>query len=57
MNEETKAYVERIRELESYDMECAHIEADGILCELVKKYVPDGAEIVKVFNDLPKWYA
>lgn len=57
MNEDTKSYVERMRKCESEDTECAHIEADKILCELVEKYVPNGAEIVKAFNELYKWYA
>lgn len=50
--------IKKLRNLtESMDIEMAHIEADEILCDLVAEYVPRGAEIVKLFNKIEKWYA
>lgn len=57
MNEETKEYLDRMNSCRLMDEEYGHQEADDILCELVKKYVPGGSEIVRVFNELGKWYA
>ena len=39
------------------DPECAHAEADDILCDLILKYVPNGTKIVKTFLKIDKWYA
>lgn len=57
MNEETKEYLDRMNYCRLMDEEYGHQEADDILCELVQKYVPGGSEIVRVFNELGKWYA
>jgi hypothetical protein len=47
----------RLRELkdEDDDWESSHIEADGLLCEMLTALGYE--DIVKAFNDLGKWYA
>lgn len=58
MNEETNTYLERMRELtKSKEHDVAHGRADDILCELVEKYVTNGVEIVKEYNEVEKWYS
>jgi hypothetical protein len=39
----------------SDDTEMAHVEADKVLCNLLKFEGYD--EVVKLFNELKKWYA
>lgn len=39
------------------DLEIPHSTADRILCELIKEYIPDGEEIVNLFENINKWYA
>jgi len=39
------------------NLEEPHQEADHILCELVKRFVPDGEKIVTLYEAIDKWYA
>lgn len=46
----------RLRELKDEgDWEAGHIEADGLLCEMLTALGYE--DIVAAFNDLGKWYA
>lgn len=40
---------------DSDDTEMAHVEADKVLCSLLK--YEGYEEVVKLFNELKKWYA
>lgn len=46
-----KLKIEQINE----DIECAHIKADGILCELLKAL--GYTDVVKEYKKVSKWYA
>ena len=49
-------YINRIRDLaNNRDVERTHIEADKILCEVLKTL--GQSELVKEFENLEKWYA
>ena len=49
-------YINRIRDLASNrDVEGTHIEADKILCEVLKTL--GQSELVEEFEKLEKWYA
>jgi len=50
--------LERLRNLEAKwgdDPENVHMEADKILCELLRSY--GDHDIVEAFEALPRWYA
>lgn len=48
--------LEALRSLEKLDdIEMAHLEADKVLCTLLK--YEGYEEVVKLFNQLKKWYA
>ena len=58
MEEEIKLLINRMRdlsEIESYCTEENHVEADGILCDLLRKLGYE--EIVKYFYNVEKWYS
>lgn len=38
------------------DSEAGHSEGDDLLCRLVRKYVPNGAAVVREYRKLEKWY-
>jgi hypothetical protein len=38
------------------DEEVGHAKGDELLCRLVRKYVPNGAAVVKEYENLDKWY-
>ena len=42
-------------EVENGDTECAHVNADDILCELLEKL--GYKEVVEKYNEVSKWYA
>jgi len=48
--------VERLQaEVDNDDTECAHGNADDILCELLEKL--GYKEVVEKYNEVSKWYA
>jgi len=47
--------VEEIKQCSESDQEMGHIEADGILCDLLKEL--GYSEVVDAYNELHKWYA
>jgi hypothetical protein len=57
MNEEDleKKYIKKIKKIEDEDQETAHVEADRILCQLLKEL--GFKKLVKKYQDIPKWYA
>ncbi len=42
-------------EVDNDDTECAHVEADNILCELLEKL--GYKDVVEKYNKVSKWYA
>lgn len=50
-------YLNRMKQWEfnDYDKEESHVEADCILCELLEEL--GYTELVKMYNNVPKWYA
>lgn len=42
-------------EVNNYDTECAHINADEIICELLQTL--GYKEVVKAYDEVTKWYA
>jgi hypothetical protein len=58
MNKEDliKKYCKQLKKLQiSTDTECAHVDADDLLCELLNRLGFE--EVVEAFNDIDKWYA
>lgn len=58
--EEFKARMERIAEKlhareDYYDQECAHEEADALMCEVLEQLGYSAG--IEVFDFMPKWYA
>lgn len=50
--------VKQQRETKEYrDLEYDHIEADGILLEIIDQYCPKGKEVIKAYNQINMWYA
>jgi hypothetical protein len=50
-----KQAIEKLKAIDTYDQETAHIAADDILCELLKAL---GHEAVVVeYDKIGKWYA
>ena len=53
--EEFRQRMEEIRKTDGDDEYIAHIEMDGVMCDLLCQLgYGDG---IKVFDDQPKWYA
>ena len=49
-------YLKQMNELKNNDdYESSHVTADDILCELLDEL--GYTDLIKVFNELPKWYA
>ena len=49
-------YTNKIKELDKYnDTEEFHINADGLMCEILKKLGFE--EFVEIFDNRDKWYA
>jgi len=56
MNEFILEQLKRLEELQKItDLECAHQEADGILCEVLNKL--GLSDLVEAYNKINKWYA
>lgn len=57
MNEkEQQEYINRLRELQKEgDIECAHLAADDILCEILEKL--GYSNITLQYYKIDKWYA
>lgn len=58
--EEFKARMERIAEKlyareDYFDQEMAHVEADGLMCEVLEQLGYSAG--IDVFDSMPKWYA
>lgn len=50
-----KKYLEQLQDLKcALDIEISHIEADEILCKILKEL--GYTEIVKAYNKVSKWY-
>ena len=47
--------MENLENNPDYDEEDAHIDADEVLCELLREIGFD--DIVRMYNRIPKWYA
>ena len=55
---EPGVFADRMREAarrNKDDEEIAHVQMDGLMCELLEKL--GYGEAVKIFDDAPKWYA
>jgi len=52
-----KYYTNKMKEIYAgeYDTEEAHLDADGLMCDLLKELGFN--EMVKIFEDTAKWYA
>ena len=49
-------YMERMKDVgNNGDLEVAHIDADGILCELLIEL--GYGELIELYNEVDKWYA
>ncbi len=55
--EEKELWLKEMKHCANGDIEGGHCNADDILCKLVEKYCPFGAEVVAEFKKLDKWYA
>lgn len=47
--------MEKMRKLTNHDPETSHMEADQILCEFLTAL--GYGELVKIYEELDKWYA
>ena len=50
-----KKYKDKMSETKDKDEESGHIEANGVLCDLLDEL--GYGEITEIFNDLDKWYS
>jgi hypothetical protein len=50
-----KAKADLQYQIDNYNIEVAHENADRLLCEFLKEIGFD--EVVKVYNNVTKWYA
>lgn len=48
-------YLKQMKECAKYETEHSHIEADSILCELLKKL--GYTELIETYQNLEKWYS
>ena len=47
--------IEKLEKQKYYDEEDAHIEADAVLCDLLKELGFE--DVVELYEKIPKWYA
>lgn len=49
-------FCEKMKEFAGeYDKECAHIDADALMCDVLEQFgYKDGVE---VFKNMPRWYS